>query len=99
MKYAVPIYEYKLFGIYGEGTYNIGDFIQSYCIHEFYKSIGVNDGDIIFLSIEELSNYSGPYVIVLLNMYGGMLNMDFSPHVIPVFWGFSFTGFINDRMK
>lgn len=98
MLYGVPIYEYKLLDTYGDSTYNLGDYIQSYAIYEFYRSIGISESDIIYVSIEDLSSYSGPYVIILFNMYGGLLNINISPYIIPVFWGFSFAGYINERI-
>ncbi len=98
MKYGVIIYKYEFLETCDEGDFNIGDYIQSYSVLELYKSIGIPQSDIVYVSLEELADYSGPYMVVIFNMYGGFFGGEISSHIIPVFWGFSYAGYIEKSL-
>ncbi|WP_312701296.1 polysaccharide pyruvyl transferase family protein [Sedimentibacter sp.] len=85
MKYA----NYKF---YAKGVNNIGDNMQLIVIDSIYEQMGVSNEDIIYIDKNELSTYTGEYVILPVTMplvdytEGGICGR-FSDHIIPVFIG------------
>ena len=93
MKYGIiivtPIREEK-----DRSFINIGDSIQSLCIYNLYKDMGIDDKDIVYLNFRDIPAYTGEYVILPINI-NLSLNwiIDIIPmpsRIIPVFLGLSF---------
>ena len=72
---------------------NYGDFIQSIAVEYLYKQMGVDDKDIVHITMEQLQTYNGEPIILpycyfyslLINSKTGKLNI--SSKIIPVFLG------------
>ena len=68
---------------------NIGDYFQIYVIEYLYSICGIDQSDVIDISINELMNYDGDYVIV--PVVGGLLScfefnqLSASSRIIPFF--------------
>lgn len=76
---------------------NIGDAVEYMVVEQLYKKAGINDEDIIRLSIPELTTYKGEHLIVALNIaldsyvgYNKILS-ELSPNITPIFLGMSIT--------
>lgn len=73
---------------------NIGDDLQLIAIQNIYKTMGINENDIVKIGFSQLSTYDGEYVILPVSfpLYGyreGLNITMFSPKIIPVFLGLS----------
>ena len=70
-------------------TINIGDNIQSLAIRSLLSRLGIDDGDIVGINRDDLANYDGEAVMLVMNGC-------FYPHcfplpasITPIFFGFN----------
>ena len=101
MKFGVVLYKYTQKFVKNDvkDLWNIGDYIQPFAVKELYIKMGIAEENIIKISEDDLITYQGEYLVVLMNMYGGLVKLEFSPYVIPVFCGFNFAGYISNNLK
>lgn len=76
---------------------NIGDAAEYMVVEQIYRSLGVEEDQVVRLSIPQLTEYRGESLILPLNIaldsyvgYNRILS-ELSPDIIPVFLGMSFT--------
>lgn len=76
---------------------NIGDAVEYMVVEQLYKKAGIDEKDIVRLSIPELISYRGETITVALNIaldsyvgYNRILS-ELSPDIIPIFLGMSIT--------
>lgn len=79
-----------------ERVINIGDHIQLEAIDNLYRYMGVEEKDIVYIEYYDLMDYDGEYVVlpinfILFNPFFGDRPLIFSPKIIPVFLGISFS--------
>ncbi|MEA4934997.1 MAG: hypothetical protein VB071_15655, partial [Lawsonibacter sp.] len=103
MKYGVLYFKYSEFVPYlrdRKPYYNIGDNIQSFAVEQLYQSMGIPPEQILYISDDELETYCGEYVIICLNIYGGLKpSLKFSDHIIPVFMGYNCPYYLDDDTR
>lgn len=96
MKIGVPVFGYQNFEVFqqhvsshGFFTANLGDNMQSIAIRLLLDKIGVPREDVISVNRDDLVNYSGPPVALIMN--GVFLDWSFPPppQVKPLFIGFN----------
>ena len=69
---------------------NLGDHLQNIIIKDLYKMMGIKEEEIYVLNFNEISTYSGDYLILPINQaISHSLNTFISPKIIPVFLGIS----------
>ena len=69
---------------------NLGDHLQNIVIKDLYKMMGIKEDEIYVLNFNEISTYSGDYLILPINQaISHALNTFISPKIIPVFLGIS----------
>lgn len=73
---------------------NLGDMAQAEAIYNLYQEMDISEDDIIFIDLNDISQYNGEYVILPINI-NLSLNwiidiFPLPPHIIPVFLGLSF---------
>lgn len=96
MKIGVPVFGYQNFDVFrqhvasrGFFTANLGDNMQSIAIRLLLERIGVPAEDVVSVNRDDLANYSGPPVALIMN--GVFLDWSFPPppQVKPLFVGFN----------
>jgi len=83
MKYANIVYNSSL-------KNNLGDTILTMAMDNIYRKMGIPEEDIIILSVHELSEYNGEYIVlpintISINYFEGGVEGYLSPKIIPVF--------------
>lgn len=73
---------------------NLGDNLQLIAIDHIYSRMGIAKEEILQIDKNELATYSGEYAILPVSMpltdyVEGGISKRFSPHIIPVFLGFT----------
>ena len=79
-----------------ERVVNIGDHIQLEAIDNLYRFMGIEKKDIVYIEYYDLMDYDGEYVVlpinfILFNPFYGDRPLIFSPKIIPVFLGISYS--------
>jgi hypothetical protein len=76
-----------------EGCYdvNLGDYIQSRAVREALLAIGVAEDQIVYVDRDDLSTYAGEPVLLVMNGVFYPRCFPLSPHIVPVWFGFSFS--------
>lgn len=69
---------------------SIGDVFECLAIRNIYKSMGVEEKDLIVCYPYELTEYQGEYCVLPINAYS--LNIDYSHRILPVFLGLTLGG-------
>ena len=75
---------------------NIGDAAQLMAIENIYAQMGVSPEEIVYIDYYDLETYDGDYVVVPVNLLiihdpGNKRFLRFSPRIVPVFLGVSFS--------
>ncbi|MBC8128194.1 MAG: polysaccharide pyruvyl transferase family protein [Gloeobacteraceae cyanobacterium ES-bin-144] len=70
-------------------TINIGDNIQSLAIRSLLNRLGINDRDIVGINRDELANYDGEPVTLVMNGCFYPHCFPLPPNVTPLFFGFN----------
>lgn len=73
---------------------NIGDAVQTVAILYLYEQMGIPREDVLRININEISSYTGEYVVLPININlsaNWLVNIfPLPPHIIPVFLGLSY---------
>lgn len=69
---------------------SIGDVLECLAIRNIYRSIGVEEENLILCYPYELNEYDGEYCVLPINVYA--LNIDYSNRILPVFLGITLGG-------
>lgn len=69
---------------------SIGDVFECLAIRNIYKSIGINENELLICYPYELGEYDGEYCVLPINVYA--LNIDYSDRILPVFLGLTLGG-------
>ncbi len=72
----------------GHISINLGDYMQSLAVRNFYRNIGIADGEVVEIDRDSLPNYKGGPVLVLMNACFFRRSFPIPDAVIPVFVGF-----------
>src|SRR5262245_13439399 len=98
MKIAVPIFAYHNFQHFSEElkhrgyyTINLGDNMQTIALRQLLRRLGVGENDIVAVNRDELRQYAGPEVRLIMNGFYPDHCFPISPGVSPIFVGFSTT--------
>lgn len=98
MKFGVLTFGYDGFTAFKDnldkfGFYdvNLGDNSQSIAIRKLYKTIGIDDSQIIDINRDELHNYSGGETILVMNGVFFKESFPIPDSIIPIFIGFHAT--------
>ena len=70
-------------------TINIGDNIQSLAIRRLFNRLGIDDADIIGINRDDLPNYDGEPVMLIMNGRFNPHCFPLPPNIQPIFFGFN----------
>lgn len=93
MKFGRLVYRYIGKTIENDSSiYNIGDNFQTYAIDNIYRTMGIDEKDIVDINACEMQDYNGEYVIVLMAGYASHYKrfhqLPTSDKIIPYFFSF-----------
>lgn len=96
MKYGYLEFRYNNRRSFGAGdskasdvTINIGDNIQSLAIRRLFNRLGIDDADIVGINRDDLPNYDGEPVMLIMNGRFNPHCFPLPPNIQPIFFGFN----------
>jgi hypothetical protein len=96
MKFGVLTFSYSEFAHFdrmlqdtGHYTVNLGDNAQSIATRHLYRSLGVDDADIVEVDRDTLRHYGGPECVLLMNAVFTETSFPIPDLITPIFVGFS----------
>ena len=89
MKFARLVYNDKMNAITKYS--NVGDWFQTFAVDCFYKSMEIEETNIIEINREDLTTYHGEKLIVIMQGWFNQLNkkdvFPISQDIIPIYFG------------
>ena len=104
MKFARLIHQYKYdLSSSWDKCGNIGDCIQNIAVENLYKEFGINENEIIKINRDDIPNYSGEDVVLLMQgWFGNFYNvfpLNIPNNIKPLYIGFHLNNYQYCREK
>lgn len=107
MKFANLLCDGKMFNVvsdyldkeYNNRSINLGDYIQVLSIENLYRYMGIEEDEIVRISMTEIKNYDGEKIILPFNLiidshyFFDEDGLAISKKIIPIFLGITFNNF------